>query len=433
MRSFESLLNEFNSLPSGNIYEKKIKGKIYFYYQYSENGKKITRYVSNDELDTLREKINSRKELDIEIKRQLKATHHAFSLSKSTREYTGYVMSKDKVVAEFDKGQLIYINEELAPLSIKRTKSLAPFLKSRVIDVSRTNARLLKKAMNIKENDDELLSLCSYAASISDDYWFRPKKSKLHYKDITFTSDIFFDVSLKGILSFYPRKVSPTPELTTGGSFEKGWRNINGEWWLYKVGTKNELFSEMFYATLMKLINVPTAHYELDEGFIRTKNFASDYNYEPLAGLMGDNDDYLDVFNYLNNLNPNIAKQYLVLIYYDALLNNIDRHNENCGFLRDKKTGKIISLAPNFDDNLCLISRSEKLDYSKKEGFLSYFISFIRKCDLARSYLKEANLAVINEKILDKCLAKIEIKVDEGNIKKFVLNRYNYLKDEIEK
>ena len=222
-----------------------------------------------------------------------------------------------------------------------------------------------------------------------------------------------------------------SPELTTGGSFEKGWKRIDNEWWLYKVGTDNEKFSELFYATLLEELNIPTAHYELDDKYIRSKNFAVGYNYEPMYSLMDDNDDYSDVLTELMKISKDIARQYMVLVYFDALLNNVDRHNENYGFLKDKKTGSIISLAPNFDNNLCLISRNEILNCSIKEGFLSYFLKFLKSNQLAKDLLKESNLPRINESILNNCFNKISIKVNEKMITEFILSRQKYLFDEI--
>ena len=37
-----------------------------------------------------------------------------------------------------------------------------------------------------------------------------------------------------------------TPELTNTGSFEKCWRLIGGEWWMYKRADRLALFSELF-------------------------------------------------------------------------------------------------------------------------------------------------------------------------------------------
>ena len=41
----------------------------------------------------------------------------------------------------------------------------------------------------------------------------------------------------------------------------------------------------------------------------------------------------------------------------DALVFNVDRHTQNFGILRDGETGDILSMAPNFDNNMALISR----------------------------------------------------------------------------
>ena len=45
----------------------------------------------------------------------------------------------------------------------------------------------------------------------------------------------------------------------------------------------------------------------------------------------------------------------------------MDRHTQNFGFLRDIDTGEIISLAPNFDNNVALISRGYPKDVSREK------------------------------------------------------------------
>lgn len=433
MNSYDSLLKEYNSLPSGNVYKKVIKGREYLYYQYSKNGKKYTRHVTDEEGLELLGKIIRKKTLGFQLKEEIRKNTRNFVLSQNAREFTGYVMSSDKVVAEFNHGQLVKQNEKLVPLIIKRTHSLSEFLKLRVIDTSRNNARILKKVLGIHEDKEEYLSLCSYAASITDNYWFKPKRSKLKYQAISFNSDIYFDTSLRGIITIMNRNSSPSPDLTTGGSYEKGWKLVDGEWWLYKKGNNNEYISELFYAYLMEELGVPTAHYEMDENYIRTKNFAKGYNYEPLASIMGEDEDYNHVLDKLLEINVNIAEQYLVLIYYDTILNNVDRHNQNCGLLRDQKTGQIISLAPNFDDNMCLISRDDELNRAKNEGFLSYFLNFIKRNNKAKELYQSMDLPVIDEKILDRVIKKIPFDFDSDKVKEFILNRYQFIKEEVDK
>ena len=84
----------------------------------------------------------------------------------------------------------------------------------------------------------------------------------------------YFDsLALRGDPNGFSHKPSRTPELTNTGSYEKCWRLINGEWWMYKSGSQNEYFSELFVCLLGEKLGLDMAHYEMDDGYIRTKNF----------------------------------------------------------------------------------------------------------------------------------------------------------------
>ena len=433
MESLYDLIHQKNLLPKGNVYKKEINNHFYYYYQYRENGKNTTKQVSLEEAADLALKISKRKQIETKISEILKEGNKNLSLSNKAREYTGYVMSGDKIVAEFNKGELVYKNDKLCPLVIKRSNSLLNFLKSRVIDSSRTNSRLLKKILNINVNDDTLISLCSYAASVTDNYWFKPKHSKLRYKDITFKNDMLFDTALRGLITVYPKKIIHSPELTTNGSYEKGWKNENGKWWLYKVGSNEEIYSEMFYSRLFEELKLPTAHYEIDGKYIKTMDFSDNFNFEPMIYIVGENDDLVSTFSSLKEINSSIASDYLRLCLFDVVLNNVDRHSENCGVLRDRESGRIVCLAPNFDDNLCLISRETDLAISADEGFLKFFIKLIRSNNEIKESLKKIDFPDLTEEILDKVNRQIniDIKADHKQIKNFVLFRYKTLLEEI--
>lgn len=377
MRSLSDLRNEIDSLPKGNIYPKTIKGHVYWYRQYFESGKRVSVLIHQNELEEIESKILKRKELEEEYKRRVEAKN--IVLSSAAKTITGQVMLGDIPVAKFENGLLIDIDEKRAPLSIVSTKDINLFLKLRVIDSSRTNARLLKKALGIKEADDRFVSLSAYAASISDNYWFKPKHSKLKYADIEFEVDAFSDLALKGDLTLFPAKRKLTPELTTTGSFEKGWKRVDGSWWLYKSGTKEELFSELFAYELAKLIGIRTAEYSYDEPYVRSKNFADEMNFEPAASFCGDNDDYEPSFEAMMRLGEDIAVDYLRLMMFDAWIFNVDRHNENYGIMRDRLAGEVISLAPNFDCNLSLNSRNKTLsDKPESDGLIKVFLRFVK-------------------------------------------------------
>ena len=426
MSRVSDIIKELNKLPDGYISYKIIKGKKYSYFQYVENNKLQSKYVKKQDLPDLLNAIKRRKLLEKELKELQTSGKNLPILSENARKLTGSIMLEDTVVAVYENGQLISKDEKLCPLLINKTHDVVRFLAGRAIDKTRTNARLLKKALQIHETEDELIALYSYGATITDNYWFKPKKSKIKYKDISFDGDFYSDLALTGELIVLPRTPRLTPQLTTPGSYEKCWRKVDGKWWLYKKGNENEIFSELFCSLLAKELNIPTAIYEQSENFIRTLNFADKYNFEPISSIALDDDSYENVFNSIIKFGEDLAKQYLLLVWYDCLINNIDRHNENCGLLRNKKTGKIVSLAPNFDNNLALISRSEVLNINtKNDGFINIFISFLKQNSKAYALFKQIELPILDRETIKRCFDQITIKKDEDTISKYLINRYN--------
>lgn len=428
MSEISNLIQELNSLPKGYIAIKVIHDKTYYYLQRKENGKVLSTYIKESDVEDISNKIKRRKEIEKRLEVLLNSGNNLSKVSKTSKNLTGYLMAEDRVVATFDSGVCVSVDETFCPLYILRTRNLEGFLKLRSIDTGRTNSRLLKKALGIK--NDETIALYANGATITDNYWFKPKRSKLKYKDISFDGDIYSDLALKGELIVYPKTPKLTPEITTPGSYEKCWKKINNEWWLYKQGNENEIFSELFCSKLAQLLNIKTASYERIDSYIKTKNFASKYNFEPMISIAGEDDSYDNVFNCLYNININIAKEYLLLIWFDTLVNNVDRHNENCGILRNRKTGEIVSLAPNFDNNLALISRNIVLNFDcKKDGFISYFIKFIKNNENAMKCFKQMELPKLNIKILNECFKYTDSQYEKESITKYILTRYEYLKN----
>ena len=427
MKNINELLIELESLPTGYISKKNIHGKDYFYLQYKNNGKLVSKYIKEDDLEKLKADLKRREKIEKEIKSLLAKEKNLNSLSKTTLELSGYVMEEDRVVAEFDKGVLVNIDNDNAPLIIKRTHDLVSFLSSRILDTSRTNARLLKRIMNVHGEEEYLIALKNHATSVTDNYWFRSKNSRLKYKDVSLESDIYNEVSLKGELLYFPKEAKLSPQFSLLGSYEKCWKLIDNEWWMYKSETKEEMYSELIASKISLLLNIPTAFYEIDGDYIRTKNFATKYNFEPISSLAGDNDSFEYIFNLLLNLDKELAKQYLKIIYFDALVNNVDRHNENLGFLRDKKNGRIVSLAPNFDLNMSLFARNTLLSQTK-DGFISLFIRFVETHDEVRELFKETNIPLLREADIDDILNRYDFSEWNMDIKGYLLYRERILR-----
>ena len=155
-----------------------------------------------------------------------------------------------------------------------------------------------------------------------------------------------------------------------------------------------------------------------------------EYNFEPMSSLMDNDDIYDHVFNLIYKMNPNFAKDYLKIIFMDTLVNNVDRHNENYGFLRNKKTGKIIKMAPNFDNNMALISRNSLNENCTKDGFVGIFVKFLQKNNEASSLMKEIRIRELCKKDIESLINNIPIHVDE-DIAIPLEKRFNYLMNKI--
>mgnify|MGYP000495996158 CR=1 FL=1 len=416
---------------NGYISRKVIKGKERFYLQWTENGKLKSRYIKAGELEQTRALVERRKSLQAELKK-LKATPDgvkSYNLKRKAvrnmQNITGTLMSEDCVIATVKNGVITDADEWLLPLYLKRTGNIEGWLASRAIDSHRTNSRLLKRALRLRTTDDIATALAVNAATVTDRYWFKPEGSSAVYEDIRFKENYFAELALRGDPDSFSNRPSRTPELTNTGSFEKCWRLINGEWWLYKNGNEKEYFSELFICRLGEKLGLPMAHYELDGEYIRSKDFTNgaEVNFEPMRALADDDENYENCFNILNEISPDIAGQYLLLLWMDTVCYNMDRHTENFGLLRDVKTGKILSLAPNYDNNIALIAKGYPTDVRREhDGLIGFLKTFIQSSEEAHEMYRQMKLPEITERMINECMDEIPIKADREYIRSFILS-----------
>lgn len=323
-----------------------------------------------------------------------------------------YLMSKNEIVAKFDNDTMQIENENLLPLYFKQHSSLDRWLQKRAIDSHRTNSRLLKKALRLTQKDDVSVALKFNAATITDTYWVKDAGSDLKYEDVKFKENYFDTLALRGDLNAFNQDASRTPELTNTGSFEKCWKLIDGEWWMYKSGTENAYFSELFVCEFSKKMGFATAEYELDGKYIRTKDFTenSKYNHEPISSLVGDDEDYSLNFDVLYGLRPGLAADYLKLIYTDTICYNVDRHTENYGLLRNPDTGEIISLSPNYDNNIALVSNGSLQCPTEKDALIQYYMELLRNNSKAREMFQALNLKPLSRCEIEECVKQIPLE-----------------------
>ena len=337
-----------------------------------------------------------------------------------------YIMSKDNIVAKWQDGMLEVINSELLPLFLLKTGNVEKWLETRAIDCHRANSRLLKKALRLTEKDDVSTVLSVNAVTITDNYWIKPLQSGLTYAEVRFDNDYFANLALTGNYDSFNRaansKTSKTPELTNIGSFEKCWKLKNGTWWMHKKANHDEMFSELFIYRLGTELGFNMAEYQRGNGVIKTKDFTNnaDVNFEPAHSLLGDDEDYIKTVEVLKDICPDAIGDYVRMLFLDTICANPDRHTFNYGVLRNVNNGKILGLAPNFDNNMALISRGYPKNTIRKNDLLIKLFNELMHYD---GKLKQYIPALSHELIKDT-IDKLGMRVKSKQIVEFLMNGY---------
>ena len=339
------------------------------------------------------------------------------------------ILSRDTVVAVWKDNELKVLNSDLLPLYLKRVSDAKSWLETRAIDSHRANSRLLKKALRLAEKDDVSTVLHVNAATITDTYWVRAIGSDLKYEDVRFNKDYFSNLALRGLYSSFnsaaKRKDTKTPELTNIGSFEKCWKLGDGKWWIYKSANQKEQFSELFVYELGKALKMNMAHYEKGDKCVRTLDFTDSAKVilEPASSFMGDEEDYVEVVEKLKGLCPKAISDYIKMIFLDTITANPDRHTGNFGLMRDVKSGELLGLAPNFDNNMALIARGYPITKANNDLLITLFNELMQKYPQYKEYIP-----TVTETTVKKVISKLNMKVKTQAVIDLVISRYQAVK-----
>lgn len=337
------------------------------------------------------------------------------------------LMSRDTPIGSIHGRSLEPLREDLLPLQLRRTGNVEEWLSRRAIDEHRTNSRLLKKVLRLEEKDNVSTALKYNAATITDTYWVKPDGSNLTWQQVRFHCNYFDTLALRGDLSAFSQKPSRTPELTNIGSFEKCWRLEDSRWWMYKTGNEQEQFSELFVERLGRLLDFPMAHYERAGEYIRTLDFTNGaaVNFESAYGLVGDNEDYLVNYRAFQNISQDLADQYLEIIMMDVICLNGDRHTENYGVLREPSTGEILRMAPNFDNNIALISRGYQQGPRKTDLLGEDLCKLEKETNALRLYAdRHHRVPVVTPGLIAEAYEATGINADLDYLQQFVRTGY---------
>lgn len=351
--------------------------------------------------------------------------------------------NKDILVARIDSlNHFTWVNKPLAPLYLQNSENFVGWLENRCIDTHRPNSRLLRRALRLEASEDSDLALEVNAATITDTYWVKDADSPLRWCDVQFKKAEYSSLALIGGYDNFQKAAASsnkkTPELTNSGSFEKCWRVRDGSWWLYKQANSNQLFSELFAYKLGQELGFNMAEYHagsryIKQGirYIRSKDFTdgTKYNFEPIVAVTGTNvNDYVKTYHKLEKLSSSIASDYISILFLDTLLYNPDRHCYNFGLLTDPSSGEIICLAPNFDNNMALISNGYPTSNIRKNDILiDDFNALLDSGAIWNSYSDFFKLPVITDSLIRKIIRDIGIKVKENFIVDFITSSYNLI------
>lgn len=296
-------------------------------------------------------------------------------------------MHKDTVVARADDECITEIViSGLCPACFVVGMPLTRWLDNRTVDTHRSHSRRLFKALRMRTNADiaELIE-AGHGISITDNWWIQRADENLDYRELKRYNEELADIALFGASDSQKGDLSGYRELGTVGSFEKAWRFVDGKWYMYKQGRTPELISEYYAYQFLKAMGVHTAEYQihrvvseesgLESVCIITEDFTGNaaVDFEPFCNYFDDREeaDYI-----LPRLPETLHTDYVMMLFYDALLFNGDRHNQNVGLLRSSEDGSTLGLAPYFDFNLSLAAVGiPRIDPEKGNVFTRDFLS----------------------------------------------------------
>lgn len=332
----------------------------------------------------------------------------------------GFLMSRDFEVAIIQDNRLTVLRPNLLPLLLKRTMNLELWLNNRAIDRHRPGSRILRKMLRLTTSNNLQVVMKFNAVSLIDTYWIKEFDSELTWEEVKKGTDYFSTYLIEDMIDLYEDYENKrTFELTNIGSYEKCWKydKYLDKWILIKKQLNYEVDSEMIAYKVAKLLNIPVAkYYKISDTLIACENFIDnwEYNFEDAYSIVGEEEDVYFNLQALRCVDESLVPDYVNMKILDAIIMNVDRHTHNYGILRDTNTGKILSMAPLFDHNMCLRGSKSKI---KIESPNMFFLD-VETC------LVETNVK-IELPILD--IKDFELSNDE-EINRFLWNNYLRIK-----
>ena len=100
-----------------------------------------------------------------------------------------------------------------------------------------------------------------------------------------------------------------------------------------------------------------------------------------------------------------------------------DRHTNNFGLLRDVKTGKLLGLAPNYDNNMALISHGYPSTPKSGDLLIRLLGELMDKHPEYKEYIP-----TLTENMVRSVLTKLNMRVKMQAVVDIVMGRYKLIK-----
>ena len=269
---------------------------------------------------------------------------------------------QNSVITEFTPEKPELLPKQICHAS---AEGFASWLRERAVDLNSVQHRRLMNEL-VGSRDRITIALRTHMFSISDTFTcfeegtFTPRLQLCRPEDQNTVSDFILvssDTSLRKL------RVS-TPNASTDGSFTKTWKYEEGEWWLYKIQPGASTEAEVEISRVLRNIGWDAAEYRYVGRYrkrVKTRNFLRPGEFfEPYESFrfFFDNpaDDDRIIGRNLASLGPAFEEAWKRILLADAVFANTDRHMRNFGVIRSSRTGEILRMAPNFDNNQAFLA-----------------------------------------------------------------------------
>lgn len=289
--------------------------------------------------------------------------------------------NKDKVLAQgYFSGDLFVLTDVFVSTSpvlymLSSNDAFNEWVYHRQTPLSRFNGLALLKTAGVTGRKSFVDATC--CLSLRDTFWLSDKA--LSWKSVSLFrnsfSKVYTDIA-SGVADFAGQIIkTPSPELSVLGNSCKFFKRAVNGIYLYKTSgglaelQNSGVYAEFFASQLCNRIKVPHVDYEVVRTrgtlFSRCKLFTSEsLGLIDICNLCTDA-SHLD--DHIRHYSGDSLIDFCNLMVVDCLLLNVDRHDENMGFLFDTDTLTMKLFAPYFDFDNSLFVRDGLLNRSNAE------------------------------------------------------------------